>query len=538
MPTVVCRHRKKVYGSYESAALFFLSTGQGEKGFRVVESMKARSFLDRLAESGARIDKGVSPDLKQKKDLLSGRLNAARKALAESADRKDEPASEQRKAEIRGLEKELRALGEEIRLKNPLYASIQYPEIVDPAMLRTKTLRPGELLAEYFLAEEGCWVFLVSRKRFEAVRLDAPVESIRKGVEDYLAAIRHRRVPSRPGAYLYEVLVAPVERRMAGQDSLIIVPDGFLARLPLEALPAGKQGGRIVYLVEKRRVSYIQSASVLAFLRSRPAEARSSGAFTGFGDPVYNHEDFAARRQERGGTLRTTDTGASALLSERWERIGGSLERLPGTGDEVKAAGNCFSSAGRETKLFLREKATESQVKDPHLSGSSFLHFACHGLLSGQMQCLVLSRIPDSAEDGFLEIGEIMNLTWNARLVVLSACETGRGIVVKGEGVTGLTRAVMYAGTPAVVASLWGVSDEGTAKLMARFYHHLVRGGRAPAEALRRAKLDLLRTGRPGSGVSRDAAPGTGASQPAGRTSPNPDFAHPFYWAGFILFGE
>ena len=125
-------------------------------------------------------------------------------------------------------------------------------------------------------------------------------------------------------------------------------------------------------------------------------------------------------------------------------------------------------------------------------------------------QAIVLSQVPEEKDDGFLTLGELMNCHYNARLVVLSACRTGLGALSRGEGVTGLTRAVMYAGSRAAVVSLWSVSDVGTKELMVRFYRNMIRKGLPKEEALRQAKLGMLTT----------------------------KFAHPFFWGAFVLYGE
>jgi CHAT domain-containing protein len=121
------------------------------------------------------------------------------------------------------------------------------------------------------------------------------------------------------------------------------------------------------------------------------------------------------------------------------------------------------------------------------------------------------SDFPARAEDGLLQMYEIFNMKLNADLVVLSACETGLGKDVKGEGLIGLTRAFLYAGTPSVVVSLWKVEDRSTADLMVRFYRHLKGGKLSKAEALRQAQLELIREGK---------------------------FTHPYHWAPFVLVGK
>jgi len=148
------------------------------------------------------------------------------------------------------------------------------------------------------------------------------------------------------------------------------------------------------------------------------------------------------------------------------------------------------------------------------LNRFNYLHFATHGLIDEEspgLSSLVLTSEKSSGEDGFLQAAEIFDLKLNADLVVLSACQTGLGKLIRGEGMVGLTRAFMYAGTPSVVVSLWSVSDISTADLMGEFYKNLIKNKLSKTDALRKAQLSLMTDEK---------------------------YAHPFYWAPFILVGD
>jgi CHAT domain-containing protein len=223
------------------------------------------------------------------------------------------------------------------------------------------------------------------------------------------------------------------------------------------------------------------------------------------------------------------------------------LRRLQYSRREVQRIARLYPQ--EDILLHLGEAATEENVKtEGRLSHYRFIHFAAHGLLnenkpqySGIVLTLPQKEDPrpktqdprptdpaapasslheqttkdkgqgtrDTAEDGLLQVYEIFNLKLNADMVVLSACETGLGKEVKGEGLIGLTRAFLYAGTPSVVVSLWKVEDRSTAELMTQFYRHLKDGQRSKAAALRQAQLELIRTG-----------------------------VHPYFWAPFVLVGQ
>ncbi len=276
----------------------------------------------------------------------------------------------------------------------------------------------------------------------------------------------------------------------------------------------------------------MQSGTVLGILRSQHGTENTQGGFVGFGDPVYDIKEYIA---ETGADKKETKTekngdGSDADLKERsvaedfspgaifiknnYLRSGGTLTRLKGTAEEIEAIHSMCEKAGARHQIYLRMDASEENAKSPEMTRYSYIHFSTHGILQPGFQAIALSQIPSDKEDGFLTIGEIMNTRFNARLVVLSACETGLGDVSNAEGVTGLTRAVMYAGSPAALVSLWGVADEPTRDLMTLFYDGLINKGLPKITALREAKISLLKDTKPGG------------------------FTHPFFWSAFVMYGE
>jgi CHAT domain-containing protein len=187
--------------------------------------------------------------------------------------------------------------------------------------------------------------------------------------------------------------------------------------------------------------------------------------------------------------------------------------RLEFSGREVEKIASFFNEGSADT--FLRYKATEENLKrNQELNKFRYIHFATHGLIDENkpnLSSLVLTCGKDSGEDGYLQASEIFDLKLNADLVVLSACQTGLGKLIRGEGMVGLTRAFMYAGTPSVLVSLWSVSDMSTSVLMGEFYKNLIKNKFSKTDALRRAQLALIS---------------------------NEKYAHPFYWAPFVLIGD
>jgi CHAT domain-containing protein/Tfp pilus assembly protein PilF len=345
---------------------------------------------------------------------------------------------------------------------------------------------PGAALLEYVLGRDGSFLFVITRAGLHTYRLP-PKAVIEALVQELRAALDW---PSRRsfGRYvsaaqrLYRLLLAPAAGVLQACPRWLIAPDGALYLMPFEALlaegqlPARADYRALDYLLKQRTISYVPSASVLASLRQRATAQPPFKTFLALADPSN------------------------------------ALPRLQQTSREAAEIARLYQ--GAETLLLTRELASEEQVKQhPEIRRTRFLHFATHGRMDEAQphtSGLLLAPSLAAKEDGLLQIAEVLELKLQAELVVLSACETGLGKTLSGEGVLGLTRAFLSAGARSVAVSLWQVGDAATAELMVDFYRQ-VNSLPDKAEALRHAKLSLLANGR---------------------------YAHPYYWAAFVLTGE
>jgi CHAT domain-containing protein len=196
------------------------------------------------------LEKGIDPHLKNRRDALERDHLAAGNRIVEEHRKpaQDEALLASSKAEMERLAEELDRVKKQIRLTNPLYASVQYPEPIAVAELQRRVLAADETLLEYFLTAKGVFCFVVTRERFETVKLALSEEALRSRVEALLDNLESG--PARGEGYdraaagdLYDILLKPVEKSLPGR-ALIVVPDGILARLPFEALVVAKDGGR------------------------------------------------------------------------------------------------------------------------------------------------------------------------------------------------------------------------------------------------------------------------------------------------------
>ena len=377
--------------------------------------------------------------------------------------------------------------------------------------LQEQTLRDKDTILEYVLGEDRSFAWLISPNDIFCEILPGRKE-IEKEVRQYLksitAAPNHLFIErdmvrlEKQSEKLFAVLLGRLFEQIAPGRRLIIVPDGLLHYLPFEALT---HDGR--YLLEDHEIVYLPSASLAGLWQD--SKSRNDGGdkmeLLAFGDPIFGPEQKpSAIRKSRGGPVSIArQRGLSDIFQ---------LAPLPRTRDEVEYISKLFPP--NRCRVYFSKESTEEVVKRESLGRYRRLHFATHSLIDEKnpsRSSVVLTFDDDPEEDGLLEVSEISELDLHCDLVVLSACQTGRGQLLSGEGILGLSRAFLYAGARSVVVSLWNVSDISTAQLMKNFYQHLVdKAGNAAA--LREAKLKMAR--------------GTAETR------------HPYYWAPFVVVGQ
>jgi CHAT domain-containing protein len=461
------------------------------QSLQTVELSRARAFLSILAESKVDLRQNLSTSDRDRENAIFSRISAIQKDLW----RPDVTAAvrKQRNADLESAENDLERLHLEIRRSNPLLAGVQYPKPLGLQQIQQEVLKPDTTLIEYYLGEKRSFVWVVSRGQSSSAILPPAKEiaalagAFRKSLTAQVSSLTVRQAQSessRLSARLYEMLLKPVERSLESSQSLIIVPDGVLYYVPFEALQAA---GSSRYLLERFPISYAPSATSLAVLdqSSPPAQQKMLLAF---GDPVYTRSEATAQR----GAERGPDLGA-----------------LPYTRDEVLGIASLFPKG--ESAVYLGARANQGAVKAEALDHYRYIHFATHGILDESHPSRSgLALTAGAGDGGVLQVDQITGLRIHADVVTLSACSTGLGELVSGEGMLGLVRSFLYAGASSVAVSLWNVNDDATATLMKEFYRNLSRAV-PPREALRRAKISLIH-------------------------QDNALWRHPHFWAPFVLW--
>ena len=403
-----------------------------------------------------------------------------------------------------------------MRASSPRYSAVTQPSIVTVKQIQSELLDPDTLLVQYAVHEDRSYLWAVDQMSLHVWELPGRT-TIEKLARDAYEVVTNRL--SRPDAPALEALSDAVVRPAAsvlGKKRLIIVADGILQRVPFSALLSP---GSSEPMLAEHEIVMLPSASALAVLRAEATRrAPASKLLALLADPVFEVSDPRASRtapkvrQERTGAARVlehTESGAT-IVKDRPIRI----PRLQYTGQEADQI-LAFTPAKSSLRLSGFE-ATKTAALSGMLNDYRYVHFATHGYVNSEhpaLSALILAQIGSTgqAQDGFLRVSDIYNMRLSADLVVLSACETGLGKDVRGEGTMGLTRAFLYAGAPRVVVSLWSVNDRATATLMAGFYRRMLRAGIRPSEALRQAQMELRKDKR---------------------------WSAPYYWAAFVQQGE
>jgi len=474
--------RADKWDPYIELALLEHQRGQVGAAFEASEQLRARQMLELLTRGRVAVA-GARPALVSREQDLRRRMAELAQQLAgpEGGDPglRDPPpveaeANPAREALTRAQE-EYAELLVEMREGNPAYTALVRGEIA-PARAVMAALAPDEALLEYLVGDSTTIVFVVTSDSLAALDLNVSHSALAARVDFARGTLgtpaegAERRAWRPSLRRLYRQLLAPVEASglLAGKSRLIIAPHGELHYLPFAALVV-RPGPPEQLLIERYLIEYVPSASVWLRLRDRPEPPRG------------------------GGVLALAPRAAA----------------LPGSRAEVAAIRRTY---GARARTLVGAPATERAFRTL-APGQEIVHLATYGVLNKHNPLFSFVELGAGGdEDGRLEVHEVFGLRLNARLLVLSACQTGVGAgaladVPPGDDWVGLVQGFLYAGASNVMATLWPVADVPTAHLIERFYGELATG-RSEAEALALAQRAAVQDART---------------------------AHPFFWAGFVL---
>lgn len=529
-----------VYERYEKyiECLMRKHEAQPERGlalraFETSELARSRSLTELLRSRQTNLVPGLDPKLAEQEKSLRQSLRVKEDYKVTLLSRTYQPKEELAKleAELKQLETELEQLETKYKQVNgtiqaqyPSYEQITRPAAWSLQQIQEEVVADDQtVLLEYSLGADRSYVWAVTRNTIASYDLPAQAQ-IDQAAEKVYKLLATPPDTDTAGELttarqeLGQMVLSPVAAEL-NKNRIIIVADGALNYIPFQALPSPSDNNQL--LVDSCEVTNTPSASLLGELRREAARRQSAPkVLAAFGDPVFD-SNYALRKETTGGEQLAAMT---TMETERWRS---ALRDIELNGDSFDPSVIKPLRYARRELISLRDvvgedetfmamgfAATREQLLNTDLTQYAILHFATHGLLDPKRpenSGLVLSTVNRNgqAQNGFVGLQDIYQLRAPVNLVVLSACQTGLGKEVRGEGLIGLTRGFMYAGASTVVASLWKVDDEATAELMKLFYSNLLQRGMTPAEALRAAQNSIRREGR-----------------------------SPYYWAGFTLQGE
>jgi len=496
--------------------------GNPQKSLQASELVRARAFADHLGYSG------LPEKILREEDEAVTTLAALKKSFA-SESGQDDP---QKVAHIQELvveaEEQLAAVITKLKKDYPHYAAVKYPQ---PLSLKDASLKPDEHVLYLDWVGDGVSVALLrgadivksEYRPWPANDLLQSISSLRAPFE----ALQMEKFDTNLASQIFTKLLGGVLDGVPKGTPLCIIPDGPIALIPFEALimggnavwKDGKMGpypDGVTYLGDVYPISYETSLTSMSLSRllERDRARPSGGRILVMADPVFEANDsraksgmLSARESTNGELVRPMDqvikdlTGAT-LTFTRAQETGLLAERLPKMFNE--------GSVGL-TGL----KATKASFLDqfgPRLTDFRWVLFATHGVFLGDLPgvepFLALTLVPHGT-DGFLTLSDVLGLQMNADVVALTACQTGLGKYLSGEGLMSMGRAFQYAGARTVLMSLWSVAESSSVLLMERFFAH-VKTGLSKSESLRRARADVRKAG----------------------------YENPFYWTAFIMVGD
>jgi CHAT domain-containing protein/tetratricopeptide (TPR) repeat protein len=444
---------------YETLVSLLVNRGKFTEAFEVAERSRARNFIDLLGNQRLALSNSIDQRLLEQHKRLASRIETQTMLLAQA--KKEEERIEYGKA-LENLQNEYQNLMLEIQAKNPQLSSLITVQPLDTDKL-VHLLEPQLALLTYYVLDKEVYCWVVKTSGMKLFRIPVGRDALGQTILEFRRRIQNLEPLEDQSRNLYDWLISPLVNELEGIETLGIIPHGPLHYLSFMTLMDQES-----YVVDRYSLFYLPSASVIEFTLKRRLPKKNFDVLA-IGNPDLKDPAFD----------------------------------LPFAEHEVRSIKWNFPNI----TLLTREEATESWVVN-NINKFGIIHLASHGEfdpINPLFSSIKLAKSPEA--DGNLQAAEIFGLTLRADVVVLSACQTGLGKVTEGDDIIGLNRAFLYAGTHAIISSLWRVSDLSTAIMTKQFYRQYLRHNKA--DSLRRAILHVKNR-----------------------------YPHPGYWGAFTLVGD
>lgn len=494
------------------------------------EKSRARAMLETLSLSEADFTKDADPETVRREKEIRISLNSKSDKLIDLYN------TNANKTEITKISNEIDALEDELEQikayfnqNSPIYSAIKNPAPFDAAEFQRNVLDENSLLLEFSFGKEESYLWLIGKSELRAYvlpprwQIERRIEDLREllkakelksgeSVEDFQKRNQNAELEYREQSKeLSQMLFGQIADKLSNKR-LIIVPDGKLHLFPVAALPSPVSGSDEPILLTSE-IIYAPSAQTLSIIaKNQKAVSTTTKNLLIFSDPVFTSDDVRFSPENRPVETSGEEIGQTAKF--RFAESLNNLARLPASKIESETIIQTVGAA--TTENYTGFAATRENLLNLKTGDYKIIHFATHGLVKEkhpELSGIMFSRFDAEGQklDHSVRIQDIYGLNLNADLVVLSACETGIGKEIRGEGLVSLNNAFLQTGAKSVVATLWKVEDGATLELMRNFYDLMVNEKLPPSKALQKSQIKLRE---------------------------NPQYRSPFYWAAFTVQGD
>ncbi len=500
------------------------------KIYEFIEKSKGQVLANLINEVSAKQESQIPDSILNKEASLKRELNYHRNELLKFKSHysiKDSLILKNLETKNINLNLEYDSLLNYIEANFPLYKKYKNNFLIQPYKDIQEHLHIGDAMIQYFIGNKKLYILLLSKEEIFISANPISNDFFEEEVYKFLLNIKlsDYHLFANTSQKLFQILISPIYPYLKNKKKLIIIPDDYLYLVPFEALIGKTENettpmlNKLPYLIKNFEISYHFSSSIWSLNHMKPNNSVYTYDFVGFAPVSYKHTNSQNQRSSSISKSSNTD-----LVS--FEKRDNYFKDLPNTEKEIREIKKLFELNGKRAQNYLFSDATEENFKS-NIDKSECIHIATHGFsdkINPELSGLVFSETSiddknnrfiegdyfNSDNDGILYLNETFNLETAADLVVLGACETGVGKIIKGEGVLALTRGFVYSGTLNIVYTLWKIPDKLTKDFMIQFYTEILKGN-SYSKALQIAKLKFIQ---------------------------HNSTTLPIFWSGFLLIGN